>query len=276
MQKKWKFLLPRMLQDKYRNCCKFLAFFLQIGLHFSCIFGILILAIKMDLHFLHYFCIFLHPDFWGSIFQLHLFCIFSPKYLFYCFPIRGTARPHNPSNWAWSYHRLKGGNSTIKVRGPLQNTGPGVPATLRQTGTINHMAASVLQLSLLQNSVAGTAKLGGGCTTIAVLQQRSWRPHLAPDEATPPHFLALTCRDRALASVLALTYQPAHQQLGEDHVKTCTPPRLIKGKHLETYKTPGSVSGPQFQPQFGREQVMKDLANSKVRKLETSPIFYRE
>ena len=59
------------------------------------------------------------------------------------------------------------------------------------------------------------------------------------DEATPPHFLALTCRDRALASVLALTYQPSHQQLGEDHVKTCTPPRLIKGKHPETYKTPG-------------------------------------
>ena len=60
-----------------------------------------------------------------------------------------------------------------------------------------------------------------------------------PDEATPPHFLALTCRDRALASVLALSYQPSHQQLGEDHVKTCTPPRLIKGKHPETYKTPG-------------------------------------
>ena len=95
MQKKLKFLLPRMLQDKYRNCCKILAFFLQIGLHFSCIFlaffCISILAIKMDLHFLHYFCIFLHPDFWGSIFQLHLFCIFLHLYLLLCFPERGSS-----------------------------------------------------------------------------------------------------------------------------------------------------------------------------------------
>ena len=72
--------MPRMLQDKYRNCCKFLAFFLQIGLHVSCIFCIFILAIKMDLHF---FAFFLHPDFWGSIFQLHVFCIFLHLYLVY-------------------------------------------------------------------------------------------------------------------------------------------------------------------------------------------------
>ena len=84
--------IAQNVAGQYRNCCKFLAFF-QIGLHFSCIFCILILAI-MDLHF---FAFFLHPDFWGSIFQLHLFCIFSPKYLFYCFSERGTARPHKPT-----------------------------------------------------------------------------------------------------------------------------------------------------------------------------------
>ena len=52
------------------------AFFLQF-------FRMLILAIKMDLHCLHYFCIFLHPDFWGSIFQLHVFCIFCIYIFFY-------------------------------------------------------------------------------------------------------------------------------------------------------------------------------------------------
>ena len=60
--------------------CIFFANWLAFFLHFFCI---LILAIKMDLHFFAFFLhFFLHPDFWGSIFQLHFFCIFSPIYLF--------------------------------------------------------------------------------------------------------------------------------------------------------------------------------------------------
>ena len=58
-----------------------------------CIFCILLLATKMGLHLV---CIFLHPDFFGSIFQLHLFCVFLHLYLLFCFPERGTTRPHNP------------------------------------------------------------------------------------------------------------------------------------------------------------------------------------
>ena len=72
--------------------------------------------------------------------------------------------------------------------------------------------------------------LGGGCTTIALLQQRSWRPHLAPDEATPPHFLALTRRDRAVASVLALTYQPlSSANLVKTTSKLASLQNLIRG-----------------------------------------------
>ena len=71
------------------SCILILA--IKMDLHF-CIFCILLLATKMDSHVV---CIFLHLDFWGSIFQLHLFCIFSALYLLLCFPERGTARPHN-------------------------------------------------------------------------------------------------------------------------------------------------------------------------------------
>ena len=44
----------------------------------------------MDLLFCAFF---LHPDFWGSIFQLH-FLHFSPKYLFTAFQKEAAARPH--------------------------------------------------------------------------------------------------------------------------------------------------------------------------------------
>ena len=47
------------------------------------------------------FAFFLHPDFLGSIFQLHSFCIFSPIYLFYYFPERGSS----PTTQFWSYCR---------------------------------------------------------------------------------------------------------------------------------------------------------------------------
>ena len=79
------------IQELLQISCIFFAFFLQIGLHFSCI---LILAIKMELHF---FCIifafFLHPDFWGSIFQLHLFCIFFAFISSFMFP----RKRHSPT-----------------------------------------------------------------------------------------------------------------------------------------------------------------------------------
>ena len=107
MQKKWKFLLPRMLQDKYRNCCKFLAFFLQIGSHFSCIFCISILAIKTDLHFdCIVFAIFLHPDFLGSIFQLHLFAFFLQNIFFTVFQKEAAARQTCKSCFCCHFHHV--------------------------------------------------------------------------------------------------------------------------------------------------------------------------
>ena len=56
--------------------CIFLAFF------------IVILVTSMDLYF---FACLLHPDFWGSIFQLHLFCIFLHLYRLLCFPEGGSS-----------------------------------------------------------------------------------------------------------------------------------------------------------------------------------------
>ena len=78
--------------------------FLCICPAFSCIFCILIFAIKMDLHFcifcillfatkmnLHFACILI---FGGPFFSCICFVCFLHLYLLLCFPERGTARLH--------------------------------------------------------------------------------------------------------------------------------------------------------------------------------------
>ena len=78
------------IQELLQISCIFLAnwfaFFLHF-LHFN-------FSYKMDLQF---FCIifafFLHPDFWGSIFQLHLFCIFFGFISSFMFP----RKRHSPN-----------------------------------------------------------------------------------------------------------------------------------------------------------------------------------
>ena len=59
--------------------------FLQIGLHFLAFLLRFNFSYKNGFAFFALFLHFLHPDFWGSIFQLHFFLHFSPKYLFLLF-----------------------------------------------------------------------------------------------------------------------------------------------------------------------------------------------
>ena len=94
MQKKWKCCRTNteIVANFLHIFCKLVRIFLAFFLHFNFSYknGFAI--------FLHYFCIFLHPDFWGSIFQLHLFCIFLAFISSFMFP----RKRHSPTTQSYS------------------------------------------------------------------------------------------------------------------------------------------------------------------------------
>ena len=81
------------------ECCRtttgIVANFLHFFYKLVCIFLHFNFSYKNGFAF---FCIIfaflLHPDFWGSIFQLHLFCIFLQNIFFTVFQKEAAARPH--------------------------------------------------------------------------------------------------------------------------------------------------------------------------------------
>ena len=80
------------IQELLQISCMFFANWFAFFLHFSCIFLHFNFSYKNGFAFVcMIFAFFLHPDFWGSIFQLHLFCIFLHLYLLLCFPERGSS-----------------------------------------------------------------------------------------------------------------------------------------------------------------------------------------